>query len=268
MRALGAYVCDYSPSAWAKSSCSLGLIGCMATSALAAIPGHFYLFLICLFISLSLDSSARYAMNFRYWKRPVTGALRLLVVTYLALDFQTQYGWLMIASDPPQQERFFLVVLSMFFLLIELWCDVLWFINTRGEGSFEILERFPGNVWVCRRKLRSPGGYQRNTHRVEAQLTGQVNDARNREMVDQVFLIAYVEGLVVELIHTNPKDFEHVQRRMQKTGRRPRVVQTKTFNQQNPNAAALMEWLDAARRAGFAVFEDEHDVKATSMITR
>ena len=46
----------------------------------------------------------------------------------------------------------------------------------------------PGEV--CRRKLRAPFGYQRNTHRIEQVLSGAYNSAKNRELVDQVFLIA------------------------------------------------------------------------------
>jgi hypothetical protein len=229
----------------------------LITSALAAVPLNFYLILATLFISLSLDSSARYAMNFRYWKRPATALLRLMVAFIIVMDLSNQYGLLMVASDPPQGERFLVVLGTVFALGLEFWSDLLFIVNSRGEGSFEIIKRYPGNVWVCRRKLRAPYGYMRNTHRIEAQISGAVNDAKNRQMVDQIFLVAYIEGMLVELIHANHKDYEHAYRRMMKTGRRPRVVQTRTFSPNNPSAVRLQDWLDQAQAAGYDVFADE-----------
>jgi len=202
----GTYGCDYSPSTWGKSSCSKGMLCAIVSSALGAVPEHFYYSLVVLLIALFFDSSARYAMNFRYWKRPITAFFRAGLAMYIV---------------------------------------------------FEVVHRFPGNVWVCRRKLRAPFGHMRNTHRIEQLISGAYNTAKNRDMVDQIFVIAYIEGLLVELVHANAKDYAHMMARMRKTGRRPRVVQLKTFSSQNPSADKLIRYLAAAKEAGYQVFMDE-----------
>jgi hypothetical protein len=255
IKTLGTYVCDYSPSTWGKSSCSKGMLCAIVSSALGAVPEHFYYSLVVLLIALFFDSSARYAMNFRYWKRPITAFFRAGLAMYIVFDLPDRMGTYIIQND--QTLRFVFLLFTLVALGMEFWCDLLWFVNMRGEGNFEIVHRFPGNVWVCRRKLRAPFGHMRNTHRIEQLISGAYNSAKNRDMVDQIFVIAYIEGLLVELVHANAKDYAHMMARMRKTGRRPRVVQLKTFSSQNPSADKLIRYLAAAKEAGYQVFLDE-----------
>ena len=61
-------------------------------------------------------------------------------------DLPDRMGTYIIQND--QTLRFVFLLFTLVALGMEFWCDLLWFVNMRGEGNFEIVHRFPGNVWV------------------------------------------------------------------------------------------------------------------------
>ena len=58
--------------------------------------------------------------------------------------------------------------------------------------------------------------------------------------VGQVVLIAYIQGLFVELVHANANDFAYERERSKVSGRKPRIVQIPIFSTDQPDCNEVM----------------------------
>ena len=207
------------------------VVSALVAAIMADVQGVVIAFAV-MYACLWLDSLGEYALKVRRYRRAMTAPLRaclLFWAVYLVLLRSSEWAY------NGQTMRQVCAYLQIALLIREHVCDALWLYYLFEGYRLVVVHKFPGSVYVCRRETRM-GKAASNSHKIDRTVSG----AMSSKNVGQVVLIAYIQGLFVELVHANANDFAYERERSKVSGRKPRIVQIPIFSTDQPDCNEVM----------------------------